>query len=549
MSRIKVTNTAIIVEDYELGSEEKLERSFKVWDPVTHKNHYVGLYYDKDNRRLYLPAGIDLWFVKRVFQERYYDNISPAIEPEPIDIKMKYRPRDEEQLEALKFACGVADETYYDNLQQMYKQTSINLSTGLGKTFVSIASIGYFKCKSIIITANSSLLDQWANCFVEYTNMDISKIYKINGSSSINMIFNDRSNKAKNAYIYLATHSSLQSYADRNGWDKIGMLFDHLGIGIKIYDEFHQNFDNMMMIDFFTNTWKTFYLSATPGRSQFYENRIFQLAFKNVPAIDLYKEEQNHTEYIALKYNSHPTPLDIQKCKNNVYGLDRMAYVDYITTNKYFYKALNIIMSDFVMKVINKGGKVLMYIGTNQGILRVYQWIADNYRELIGDIGLFTSLVEKSEKRKEQDKRLILTTTKSAGAGEDIKGLKLTVVLAEPFKSEILARQTLGRTRDSNTLYLELVDLGFKKIKSFYFSKLPVFNKYATGTSDTTIDTYELTTRSDNIDRQRNSNLGVKPISLCDTRFGIGVDEEERNTPICPISFIDEPNDNVFTKR
>jgi hypothetical protein len=52
MSRIKVTNTAIIVEDYELGSEEKLERSFKVWDPVTHKNHYVGLYYDKDNRNV-----------------------------------------------------------------------------------------------------------------------------------------------------------------------------------------------------------------------------------------------------------------------------------------------------------------------------------------------------------------------------------------------------------------------------------------------------------------------------------------------------------------
>ena len=56
-----------------------------------------------------------------------------------------------------------------------------------------------------------------------------------------------------------------------------------------------------------------------------------------------------------------------------------------------------------------------------------------------------------------------MTTTKSAGAGEDIPGLKYSVVLAEPFRSEVLARQTLGRTRDPNTTYIELVDIGFKQ--------------------------------------------------------------------------------------
>ena len=62
---------------------------------------------------------------------------------------------------------------------------------------------------------------------------------------------------------------------------------------------------------------------------------------------------------------------------------------------------------------------------------------------------------------KEKKKKLLLTTTKSAGLGEHIPGLKMTIVLAEPFKSEILARQTLGRCRDKNTTYIEVVDEGF----------------------------------------------------------------------------------------
>ena len=84
-----------------------------------------------------------------------------------------------------------------------------------------------------------------------------------------------------------------------------------------------------------------------------------------------------------------------------------------------------------------------------------------------------------TNKHLEKEKRIILSTTKSAGAAEDIYGLKATVVLAEPFKSEVIARQTLGRTRANNTFYIDLVDLGFKQTRKFYYYKLPIFEKYA----------------------------------------------------------------------
>ena len=78
-----------------------------------------------------------------------------------------------------------------------------------------------------------------------------------------------------------------------------------------------------------------------------------------------------------------------------------------------------------------------------------------------------------------KQKKLLLSTTKSAGLGEHIDKLKMTIVLAEPFKSEIIARQTLGRTRDNGTWYIEVVDMGFTYVRKFYFDKLPTFNKYA----------------------------------------------------------------------
>ena len=363
------------------------------------------------------------------------------------------------------------------------------------------------------------------------------------------MILNGSSNKAENASVFLCSHGTLRSFGDRYGWDKVGELFKKLGIGMKFYDECHTNYDNMLMIDFFTNIFKTFYVTATPGRSDWKENHIFQISLKNVPNIDLFDENKDpHTSYIALKWNSNPTAMDISKCKSSMYGLDRNKYMEYLTKKPEFYELLRVIM-DLVIKC---KGRALLYIGTNDGILRVYYWICQNYPEFIGDIGIFTSLVSKEDKMKEKKKRLLLSTTKSAGLGEHIEGLKLTVVLAEPFKSDIVFRQTLGRTRDPNTIYIETVDLGFKYTKKYYYAKLPSANKYAKDVSDMTMDKYELKKRSDNLKIER-THWQQSPIELCDNRFDFDSvvpeyikndDKQIPGVPFCPIRFIENDINN-----
>lgn len=529
MSKITIRNSCIIINDYKLGDCTELERNFMVYDPITHSYDRFGMWYDEEAEKLYIPRGLDIWKIKNYFKENVVYKETPNDYLSTEGIKLKYSPRDDQQKEALRFMIGVNE--YESNSRE--PQISVNLNTGKGKTYCSVATISFLQIKSIIIAASVTLLKQWEHDILDYTNLQKKDIVWLEGSQTMNMILTGKSIKAKEGKIFLCTHATIKSFCETYSWDRLNDIFKELGIGLKFFDEAHTNFSNMLMIDFFTNVYKTYYVTATPARSNFRENRIYQLSMKNVPGIDLFDAVNDpHTEYIAIKWNSKPTAQQISMCRNS-YGLDRNKYISYVTKQPNFYMMMRIIMD----LVIKSNGRSLFYIGTNEGILRVYEWIGKNYPEFIGEIGIYTSLIPPELKYKEKGKKLLLTTTKSAGQGEHIEGLKMTIVLAEPFKSEVIARQTLGRTRDPNTVYIELVDLGFKYTRNFYYAKLPVFNVYASSTSDTTIDQYELENRSYQLQQDR-LDWHESPIVLHDERFfKYDEDSDKSKGPVCPLIF------------
>lgn len=521
MSKIIVRNSCIIIDDYKLGDCQRLEYNFRVWDPVSHSYRYFGMFYDEENRKLYIPRGLDIWKIQKYLgEDRYY--------PESCDhylatknIRLKYKPRDEDQKQALRFMVGVNEYAANKNEPQL----SVNLNTGKGKTYCSIATIGFLQIKAIVIAASQTLLTQWKENIKEYTNLVDKDIVWLD-TNLMTMVRHGNSERAKNGSIFLCTHSGLLFYAKQFGWEMVREVFQKLGIGIKIFDEAHTNFENMLMIDFFTNVYKTYYVTATPNRSDFRQDQIYQLSIKNIPGIDLFHVESDpHTNYIAIKFNSKPSAQQISMCRN-MYGLDRNKYISYLIKQPNFWSAMRIIM-DLVIKC---NGRVLMYIGTNEGILKVYQWIGTNYPEFLGDIGIFTSLLDKKSKMTEKGKKILLSTTKSAGLGEHLEKLKMTVVVAEPFRSGVLAKQTLGRTRDDDTTYIELVDLGFRKIRDWYYYKLGIFNTYALSVSDTSIDQYELDRRAMVLKQEREQQYPGWmrcPIHLRDERFFEYPEEEK----------------------
>lgn len=481
--KIIVKHSSIVINDYTLGDCPKLEGIFSVYDMITHSSFHKGIDYIEEERKLILPRGIDIGYIENLFGENAYLDCKHDEMDKVDQIKIKYLPRDEDQKEALKFMTG---EGVKYRINGSKSQLSVNLAPGKGKTYCSIATSALLGLRSIVITSSINWLNQWKDCILEYTDTKPREIYMLVGTPSI-LLLMKRNDMSRYKYI-LASHATIKSYGDTYGWDKVSELFKFLKVGLKFYDEAHLNFDNICKIDFHTNTYKTYYVTATPIQSSDEDNRIFQLAFKNVPGINL--SHTPHTHYISFIYKSYPTAYEISECKNQ-YGLDRNKYINYIINKPNFYKILNIILE----RALSIEGKTLIYIGTNNAILHTHEWIINNYPFLINDIGIYTSIITEN-KDEQLNKKIILSTTKSCGAAVDIKDLKMTVVLAEPFKSELIAIQTLGRTRNNDTYYIEVVDRSFYYNYKYYNYKKPTFLKHALSCSEIQFNDTDLDTKS-----------------------------------------------------
>ena len=483
MNKIEVYRTSIVINDYTLGDCPTLEKKFRLWDEVYFKEYYKGMKYDTKEKKLHIPSSMNIQWLEQAFGCVAHINYGYDEFEKNSDILMKYIPRDDNQKEAMRFTLGLNEYEQYKYIPQQM----LALDTGKGKTFVAIYTLAFTMIKGVIIAPSIGWLEQWRDKIVEYTDIKSSEIYMIQGSATISKILKGRDmSKFK---IYLASTSTIKTYGDKHGWDKITQLFKLIKVGYKIYDEAHTSFEAIMDIDYATNTYKTLYLTATPGRSDNKEDEVYHLYMERVPQIDLFDPDKDpHTQYIAFKYNSRLTGKEQNKCINK-YGFNKNNYCNIIIHKENFLYMMHIVM-DMIRKVTSKGGKVLVYIATNDAIVFIYNWIINNYPEYTGNIGIYTSINE--HKKEAKSKLLILSTTKSAGAAEDIEGLKMVVQLAEPMKSKILSKQSLGRTRAKNTTYLDIIDIGTPATKSWYVQRLPLFNKYATKCSEITFNDEKL---------------------------------------------------------
>ena len=465
--RVYAKQSSIYIDGYQLGMAPKLEGCFTMFDPITHRTYLKGIEYDPEIERLIVPRGIDIKWLEYQLQHRVeLDTKHDPFDYMPTEAMLKYRPRNERQVKTLQFMIGEGEYRHTSEKSQL----CVNNNTGEGKTWACVSASCFLNIRSIVITSYTGWLEQWRDRILEYTNISPREILFLVGNTSINKILRDGAEQYR---FILASHSTLATYAKKNGWESIGELFKKMRVGLKFYDEAHLYFDNMCKIDFYTNTYKTYYITATLARSNEDENRIFKYYMKNVPSITFFDQNVDpHTKYTAMIYTSNPTAQQISKCRN-AYGLDRNTYTNYVIHQENFILLLHIIMCKIV---IPSAGKVLMYIGTNAAIEEVKNWLEDHYPMFT--YGVYTSAVT-SNKKDQLTKQVILSTTKSAGAAMDIKGLTTTIVLAEPFKSEVLARQTLGRTRANDTQYVEVVDYSFSQTRRFYEKKLPIFDKYA----------------------------------------------------------------------
>ena len=451
------------LNDYELGDCEILERKLSVYDKIYYKWIPTGFIYDQEKKKLLIPSGVSASWVSRITGRELEVNYEPD-KYANMSIRLTQMPRNDLQRECISFLTAKGEFKNYS----IYSQLVLNLDTGEGKTYLAIALTTIKRLKTIIIINSNKIKSQWIDKYKEYTDIDEKSILEITGSSMCANIIN-RPYKYSQYKIFVTTHDTLHSFGNKYGWENVHELFKTLEIGIKIYDEAHLRFNNIINIDCYTNTKYTYYLTATFGRSSIYENFVYNLCFKSIPKYEQKNrggyEGKKYITYMALFYESKPTLLDINNLKNK-YGFDRNAYAKYqlVDDNKFF----DILTFLIQFVVIKKQLKTLILLTTIEGIEDVKDFIKKEFPEIT--VGTYHSkMKDKEEKEKSIECDIILSTSKSLGVGADIPNLR-AVINTESYKSAIITEQIVGRLRkpsgeDTKCLYVETVDKAFSTLR------------------------------------------------------------------------------------
>lgn len=464
---ITVRHTSIIVTNYELGENKNLENMLSIWDPIYYKMDTPGFFYNAEKKQLYLPRGIDLNYLERAFGVRC--KISYEHDPvEPASFRLLKEPRNDIQRKSISFLLGEGEFRY----AKKYSQQALDLDTGDGKTYCVIAALTFLKMKAIIITPNDNIKKQWIKSIINMTDLKEPFIFNISGSDAIRKLLSMKKIPYK---VFFVNHQTIHSFAKKEGWDAVGEFFVKLGIGVKVYDEAHFNFENMIYIDLHTNTKKTIYLTANFERSHFRENIIFERCFKNVPKFgkEMADEKRKHIIAVIVRYKTRPD-MGTKAAVKGVHGFDRNRYIDYQIGQELFYKK--------IMEVLNfigdKEGKIVIYLSKNNAIDTLYDFLMENYDKRTPM--KYNSTISPEEKEKALNSELILTTPKSLGTGSDIPGLRF-IINTEQYTSPITANQMQGRLReyakDKFTFYFDLVDVGFPQTEGMLRKRMKTFKK------------------------------------------------------------------------
>lgn len=449
--KFTVYNTHMELHPYNKGDYPEIEEIYTAVDPFT--MDFIPCGYIIENKTLFLPRGTPIHYVEKATKTRA--SISRKSDPQE-DMHVKHyptvEPRDELQEETINF------------LLQPDHQLSVNLVTGFGKSFVVAYSIMMLNKRAIIITPDDGLKHQWIKTFEEMMDVSSDDILDISSSDTMKAILNGELN-VDNVDVFFVNHQTLRSFFVRYGPMAFKTFFRKIKVGIKVYDEAHKEFHNILLIDAYTNTDRTWYITATFDRSDKTESKCFRTAFNSV--IQFGGEESRkvsppHTIYHVVNVNSQ---ISVQNRKKVMgwNGMTGASYGRYAFENNPKDTVTKTII-ELIEKLEGMEGKILVLVPLIDAVDSVAAKLQERFPDKI--VSVYHSKVPKEEKADAFDADIIVSTLKSCGTGKDIKGLR-TVINTEALASKVNAEQMIGRLRpykDKNgkqldTLFFDIVDV------------------------------------------------------------------------------------------
>ena len=391
-----------------------------------------------------------------VFDEEEHDSYIEFIDRIDLYDMMHYNHYTHLKIEHIRFVrCENARCIVVDNPEHLYLTSDYIVTHN---TFCVAYASNKLRRKTLIITPTEGLKVQWINTYKKMIGYRENQICNIAGGAVIDAINSDLIEPAD---IYVANHSTLRNYlTSTNGW-VFHQFMKKLNVGIKVYDEAHLDFANILLLDNFSNTDQTWYLTATFGRSDKSEQKCFKQAFSsliNFGESESMQDMRKHVIYHTVQINTGVDPY--HRAKLMAYpGFTAAKFGKYAfleDKDEHCYNAIKRCLD--LLK--DKEGKVLIFVPLIDAVEAVADKLVRDYPDK--KIGRYHSKMPKDEKELELEKDIIVSTIKSCGTGKDIPGLR-ALISVEPLASRIGARQLVGRLRP----YSEILD-------TYFFDIVPV---------------------------------------------------------------------------
>ena len=475
MAKLYKLRTHYILTPYYEGENETLEKYLSAFVKYfkVRGGYFNPIGFVIDNGSMFIPAGVNQTILERMVRTKAILDTS-YMPYDEIYIRSTATPKDEVQSKMIRFLLGEGE--YYEN--KNYSQLCCNAQTGEGKTFAAIMMMVYYQCKALVIVHTHELALSWDAQVQQHGNIDKTKILLLN-PTMIRSIINDELD-VSGYYFFIIIHRSIMIVAEDLGWESITVLFSKLRIGLKIIDEANQEFHNIIHIDAYTNVYKNIYLTATMKRSDKSENIVFQRCFAAIPKFNTlslgFASAKKHIHMIALLYNSNPSIGEVAACRSR--GMfDVKKYADYqVYSDDRLFELLTTVIEKFT---IGRNFRTIIFCAK----INSCEIIADYLKSVFPEktIGIFNSSISKHDKKRVISKSsIIVSTTKSLGMGVNINNLRMAINI-EAFRFDGTGDQAAGRLRkwfsDTESWYVELVDIGFKTIRSQYQDRLKLYEK------------------------------------------------------------------------
>lgn len=456
--KFEIFNTHMEISPYEYGDYPVIESKFTALDKMKQETYPCG--YIIEDSKLYLPRGAPVEFIEFTLETKavYAEEDDPR-HPMTGFRDILLEPRNEIQRQAIDF------------LMQDKPQLAFLGKTGFGKTFCTTYALTKVAEKTMIVVPSGIIRQQWLSTLLNQFRYSEENVMILT-PSVMDRLMDGRIDQAD---VYIVSHSSLCHYMTAHGGYGLHQFFRKLNIGVKIFDEAHTYFDNLLLIDFFTDTHRTWYLTATFGQSDRTRNECYLRAFSLVTrfgAEESKKVMPPHVIYHTRSIFSNPT----SKQKSGMMGYPGFTAAKY---GRYaFFEDTNSTAYREILRILEEcsklEGKTMIFVPLIEAADKVYEMLRKDVPDKT--IGVYHSKTPRDEKEEAEKRDIIVSTIKSSGTGRDLKGLRF-VICCEPFASKIVAEQTFGRLRPlpngEDCHYFDIVDRDIPPCNWWHRARFP----------------------------------------------------------------------------